>query len=1164
ELTADRFKRNVISQWSFVNGKFQKYNNSLNLTNEQCPMTNDYFFNLTNDQCLMTNDYFYSTGDLAKWLPDGNIMFLGRIDHQVKIRGFRIELGEIETALNEYPAINESATVVFKKDETQNLCAYVTMAGREELDTAALKEYLSKKLPAYMVPAYFIKIEKLPLTHNGKIDRKALSDGHLGALNAGQIQNNYLAPQNEIQGALASVWQEVLGLQKIGITDNFFSLGGESIKAIQIASRLAARGYRLEIALLFKYPTICQLWEYVKKKEMTLTVDQKPVSGEIKPIPIQKWFFEQNFSYSHHWNLAMMLHRVQGFNEEILKKVFLRLVEHHDALRIVLDPVGQTLLNKKVGDIVPTLEIHNLTTVLPSLLAERIEREAAQVQASIDLCNGPLIKTALFKTISGDHLLIVIHHLAIDGISWRILLEDISTAYEQAENGREIIFPPKTHSFQQWSEALGAYSRNLKLRQEYDYWRDLCTSAARIKEGEAKKEKEKGKLKDYYRCKIELPEEESRLFLNEAHKAYNTEINDLLLAALALALQECFCWRQMVIHLEGHGREPVVGPINIDRTVGWFTSLFPVFLEIREQDDLSMHIRRVKENLRKIPHHGLGYGILRYLADLTEAERLDLNIQARVGFNYLGRFDTDLQRTGFQRSPFGTGHSKSPMAEQIYGININGLTENAQLTFMINGNTGIFPGKQIETFAQCFKNALQKIAHHCSTINETILTPADFDMNDLELDELEIINENIPRHNTCKIYNLSPMQEGMLFHYLYDPQSRAYTMQLVYSLEGNLDVELLKKSYEQLVENREIFRTAFVYKGIKKPRQIILKTRAGEFTYHDLSGVEIGEQDEYFQEITANDRERGFDLLNDILFRFTLIKKSNEHYLLLVSNHHIILDGWSTNLWLKDLLIIYRSIKTGNVPRLENVPPYHNYIKWLAEQDKNAAHDYWRNYLAGCEGITQLQPLGNTSIHNTNNTYRRVQYVREIDKETAQQLTTLANRLGITLNAVLQVIWGVVLSRCTPGEDIIFGNVISGRSIPLESVEHIAGLFINNIPLRIMINEGQTFTGLARETGEKFVQAQSHGYLSLADVQAQAPKTIKDGRLFTHLFIFENYPVNKELTGIDFAIKRQFGIEHTEYDLNIMIIPRENLIFHLLYNENAYDESYILRLAGYI
>ncbi|MCP5103510.1 MAG: AMP-binding protein, partial [bacterium] len=715
----------------------------------------------------LTADKFYKsykTGDLCRWLPNGNIEFLGRIDHQVKIRGFRIELGEIETQLMTHDRVNEA--VVVDREDAQGdkyLTAYIVGAF---IETPQLKKYLSQTLPGYMIPSYFVQLETIPLSPNGKVNRKALPRPERGST------ETYEAPRTDVQRKLAVVWQEVLGVRQVGINDNFIALGGDSIKAIQVASRLSRYGYRLDIAHLFRHFTIEAVSGYVE--EISGTVDQSPVTGNIPIIPIQQWFLERKFFHSFHWNLAVMLHREDGFEPEILQKVFQRIAQHHDILRAALSPGGGELIIQSPHDFTFPLEVTDIIS----------DEEVNRVQASFDLSRGPLIKALSSKT----GLFLAAHHLVIDGVSWRILQEDISTGYEQAKQGREITFPPKTHSYKQWVETLNQYSRSGKLLQEYDYWKDICSNPVARFAGE------RGKLSDYYRYTVELDDTQTRLLLSDVNRAYNTGINDILLSALALALRENFRMENVVINLEGHGRENIAQGIDISRTTGWFTALFPVLSEAYEQDDLSMHIRRTKENLRRIPNRGIGYGVLRYLSPLPEARRRVLAVEPHICFNYMGRFDEKSGKDRVRRSSTDTGFSKSPQNEQIYKININGMVIDSKLTFVISGDTNTFQKKEIEAFGEGFKGNLEKIITHCTHVKEPVYSPADFDAPRLSIEELEILDNLFDIKNIAKIYHLSPMQEGMLFHHLYETGDHAYRVQLNYLLEGDIDAALFEQS----------------------------------------------------------------------------------------------------------------------------------------------------------------------------------------------------------------------------------------------------------------------------------------------------------------------------------------------------------------------------------
>jgi amino acid adenylation domain-containing protein/non-ribosomal peptide synthase protein (TIGR01720 family) len=1114
----------------------------------------------------------YKTGDLGRWLADGNIEFLGRMDNQVKVRGHRIELEEIQSILNKHNAVKESLVIAIKDETGQSsLCAYIVIepeVGKSEPGVLELREYLNQKLPGYMVPAFYIQLEKIPLTANGKLDRKALPKPG----DTGVTQFPYEPPQpgNDIQQKLVLVWQEVLRSEKIGINDNFFVIGGDSIKAIQIASRLSVHGYRLDISVLFKNPTIKQLWKHAHK--ISAEIDQNPVPGNIAPTPIQQWFMQWDFIDKHHWNMAVMVLREERFAPDILRQVFKRILEHHDLLRAVLSPDGRSLINKGIDDIEVPLEVTHLEAIEKDCqeLEARIRGQANRIQASIDIHRGPLIKIGLFKAPHGDHLLIVIHHLVVDGISWRILLEDISIGYRQAKAGEDIRFPAKTHSFKRWAEEINAYSRSGKLLREYDYWKEVCTSG--IMELSPADKGETGKLKDYYRYSTELSEEESHLLLNDVHRAYNTEINDILLSALGLAIMDSFAIKKVRIKLEGHGRENICPHIDISRTVGWFTSQFPVLLEVHESENqstdedssLASHIQHTKESLRNIPNKGIGYGILRCISGLPEPDREILKIEPEIGFNYLGQFDEDLTGAGFKKSPYSTGNSRSPESQPPHKININGMVVNRKLIFTFSSDSNTFTREQGEAFANCFKHNLQKIITHCLKIKEPCYTPGDFDAKGLDFAELAVIFRRFGKNNISKIYNLSPMQEGMLFHYLLDPRQQAYLVQLVFLLEGEMDAALCKKSYQQLVDQYDVFRTALVYKDIKQPRQVVLEQRETVFNYHDITNA--ADISKSLENIKSKDHQRGFHLSDDPLIRFNLIKTHQDKYTLIITFHHIIMDGWSTNLLMKDFITIYQRLKNNQPWEPGVVYPYLDYIKWLGEQDISAARRYWQDYLQGFDQVTRI-PVHEPHrvINNGENESREHMVV--IDKDIYRSLSALALQWNVTLNNVLQAVWCVILQRYTGADDIMFGNVTSGRNMSLPGIDRIIGLFINTIPMRIKIDDQQSAAQIAGQLQENLMESQTYGILSLGEVQGY---TAVEGQALEHLYIYENYPVDQEIrssqlaSSAGFKIAKRYSIEKTNYHLNLMIIPRSDLHLVWQYSEKVYAAWFVTALARHI
>jgi len=677
-------------------------------------------------------DRMYRTGDLARWLPDGNIEYLGRIDHQVKIRGFRIELGEIETELLKYPSIRETVVVAKEgKDGDKYLCAYIV--AEREVTISELRDHLSLELPDYMIPSYFVQLEKMPLSSNGKADRKALPEPNSN-MNTGI---EYIAPQNEREELLTQVWQEVLKVEKVGVKDNFFSLGGDSIKAIQVMSRLSQYGLNLEMRDLFTYPMIEDLCSHITL--ISRDVDQGMVEGKVGFTPMQSWLFEQSFTDKHHFNQAVMLYGKNGFDERIIRKVFSKLVEHHDALRMIIkaDAGNMVQFNRGLEGKFYSLEMVDVRN--RNNCRDIIEQEADRIQRSIDLSDGPLIKLGLFRTNAGDHLLIVIHHLIVDGVSWRIILQDLFSGYIQVQSNEEIKFVNKTNSFRDWSDGLAVYANSRELLNEIEYWIKLEeTHVKPLPKDKVVKGRRSG---DNGYIQIKLTEEETETLLRQVNSAYNTEVNDILLTALGLTVKEWTREDQVLVNLEGHGREKIIKDIDIARTVGWFTAQYPVILDMSGDRNLAYRIKSVKESMRQIPNKGIGYGILRYQTLPENKGALKFNLEPEINFNYLGQFDGDVNTELFTISGIPTGKSISPYMENLYAMDINGMVAKGRLILNFTYHKGEYENGTIIKIAKIFKENLLRIVDHCAGLESTEMTPSDFTLKSITLDDLEDLED---------------------------------------------------------------------------------------------------------------------------------------------------------------------------------------------------------------------------------------------------------------------------------------------------------------------------------------------------------------------------------------------------------------------------------------
>ncbi|UCH98078.1 MAG: non-ribosomal peptide synthetase, partial [Candidatus Aminicenantes bacterium] len=507
----------------------------------------------------------YTTGDLARWLPDGNIEFLGRLDFQVKIRGNRVELGEIENQLLHHPEVKEAVVVlkrVLKGDSppgnpgNQFLCAYIVFG---TVDTAELKQYLSRSLPDYMIPSYFVTLDRIPLTPTGKIDRQALPAPEV------KPTEIYTSPRNVKEKTLVKIWSEILGIEKdtLGIDDNFFEMGGDSIKALQLAARLKKYDLEMKVNSIFKHQTIRTLAKNIEKTKRE--IPQDTVKGEVALTPIQEWFFESYPGSNSHFNQAVMISRETGFKEEWTRRIFEKIVSHHDALRMIFKKEEDRVVQVNSGSEGEFyhLEVINLENTDHHDIESLVEKKSSQIQGGMDLTGGPLVRLGLFKTPGGDHLLIAIHHLVIDGVSWRILLEDFSTAYQQLEKGEDIRFQDKTDSYQYWSRKLREYAQSHQVLKELNYWQEIEESNLEPLPRDREIKEEDKIFAHVQTIEMVLDKENTLRLLKQTNRAYNTETKDILVTALALALADWAGITKILIHLEGHGREGIINDVDI-------------------------------------------------------------------------------------------------------------------------------------------------------------------------------------------------------------------------------------------------------------------------------------------------------------------------------------------------------------------------------------------------------------------------------------------------------------------------------------------------------------------------------------------------------------------------------------------------------------------------
>ncbi|HFQ92764.1 MAG TPA: non-ribosomal peptide synthetase, partial [Anaerolineae bacterium] len=685
----------------------------------------------------------YRTGDLCRYRSDGNIEFLGRVDHQVKIRGFRVELPEIEAALALHPAVRETAVTVQEKTPgSKRLVAYYTLAGDTAVTVTDLRQFLAEKLPAYMIPAFFVPLDAMPLTPSGKIDRRALPEPEQSRPD---LAAEFVAPQSEKETILADIWQAVLGLEQVGVHDNFFELGGDSILTIQVISRANQAGLHLSPRHFFAGPTISELAAAASAAPV-IQAEQGPVEGPVPLTPIQHWFFAQDLPQPHHWNQSLLLRVKQPLQRELLKTAVTHLTTHHDALRLRFTQAEDGWMQFNAPPEERTA-VHwfDLSHLPPAEQSAAITRHAAELQTGLDLSDGPLLRVAYFDlgAEQDGRLFIAIHHLAVDGVSWRILLEDLQLAYTQLAQRTAVQLPPKTTSYKAWAERLRDYAQSPVAWGELAYWLELGQIAVRplprdFSDG-------RNNEADSQTVTVSLTAAETEALLRDVPPVYRTEINDVLLTALAQALQSWTGSSSVLIDLESHGRADLFEDVDVSRTVGWFTAVYPVCLTSRP--DPGEALKTIKEQLRRVPHLGIGYYLLRYMSeDETVRQQLVALPQAEISFNYLGQFGQNLPEDApFAPAPEAPGPDRNLHSPRQYLIEIDGSIAGGQLQLTWSYSSQIHTSQTITRLANSFLAALRALITYCQAPAAGGLTPTDVPLANLDQKKLDKLMAKLNR-----------------------------------------------------------------------------------------------------------------------------------------------------------------------------------------------------------------------------------------------------------------------------------------------------------------------------------------------------------------------------------------------------------------------------------
>jgi amino acid adenylation domain-containing protein/non-ribosomal peptide synthase protein (TIGR01720 family) len=1081
------------------------------------------------------SERMYRTGDICRYRADGVIEYQGREDGQVKLRGFRIELGEIESVLRQHPDIQDAAVKVWSHGQNKRLVAYL-VSKSEDLEQTVKQQV--QQLPDYMRPSQCVRIEQLPLTTSGKLDRKALKEPEI------KVQQQYRPARNDLEQTLVQIWQDVLKQPRIGIDDNYFELGGDSILSIQIVARARQAGISIDLKQLFSAQTIAVLAESAAVAEQ-YTAEQGLVTGPVACTPIHHYFFSSVRQEAGHFNQSVLLEVSADIDADILRHALAALLEHHDVLRIQvrrLEPIELFITAEYDPDAV--LKVKTFSQ------AADLSEQARQIQASFDLIGSPLLRVVLFKSAEGNsqgRLLLVLHHLLVDGVSWRILLEDLNRAYLVASSRQQIQLPKKTTAFTDWASRLQQWAKTLPDR---DYWQHYCRHQFAQLPLDRSVDTEIT-LADTTTRQLQFDNEITRTLM-QAPRLLQASVEEVLLAALLETLWQWLGKKTLSIELEGHGRENLFADLDVSRTVGWFTTLFPLAVEANHE----MALTAVKSALRNLPHRGLSYGVLRYLSGQSDLQQQLQAVEQRstgIRFNYLGRFENARQDSVFiGQAQEARGEERS--GKQSFGLlmDFNSAVHQDCLQLDLRYSPLQFDSKTIEQLLAGFKQQLIRIL-------DLTAARSQFELVSLSDQRLKNIQT---RGAVQDIYPLSPLQHGLLFHSVYAQESSSYLQQVSWRFNGQLQVDCWQQAWQQLIQRHPILRTGFDWPGAEQPLQVVFDQVPFVWQDIDYSGKDQAEQMRLVESFLQQDRQEPFDIKAMPLVRFALLRLSSTHTVFVWSYHHILLDGWSLPKLIEDVFAIYAAEVTGKQPRLTERRSFHDYIAWLQDQDSATMETYWRKQLGSFSNVNKLAiDLGGDS-HIQQAEFNQTLAVLEPDFTAA--IHAFAQQQRVTVNIVLQAAWVVLLSRYCSSRDILFGLTVSGRPSGLDQVGDMLGLFINTVPVRAQLSADQTLEQLLQQLMSDSLEREPFSYVQLAELQRWSQVQAGQG-LFDSLFIFENYPMDETLDKQSSVLQlNDFQVyEQTDLPLTLLITPGKQLTLKISYQQQRFEAEAIQQLLAH-
>jgi amino acid adenylation domain-containing protein/non-ribosomal peptide synthase protein (TIGR01720 family) len=1068
------------------------------------------------------HERYYRTGDIVSCDSANEFYFKGREDNQVKVKGYRVELEEVETTILSIEGI-EQAVVILKNSGMPDAFLVAYYSGIPK-DHVTIRGQLSKSLPHYMVPKYIESMTQWPLLTNGKVDRQALQSAVLQVKKQNKNTNAKL-PQDHKQLALANVWQSILQVSDVDITESFFAAGGDSISAIKLVGELARVGWKITAKDIFVEHTIVGISQ--KMIKLSESERYENISGDVPLLPIQKSFLDEQNQHWLQFNQAVGIKLHINVDETKLGLAIDVLASQHDVLRMGItqneDQVTVSV-NDKINSVDAMIHRYTIDDFASAKWQSIVNKHQAAFLSPSD-CLWQLLLVE-HSSEQQQYLVWICHHFIIDAVSWQVLLTDFAAVIQSIDIGNAGVLPDKTAPITLWHEKLSAWGHKLDSKI-HSYWQEQIVDFNQASFSILAEEN----VASTQVVSSLLPNNIIEEFLKLGRQKLAMTDQELLLALFSQAIGHSLNINKIAFVMENQGRLAHQDLPDVSRTLGWFTATYP-FVSYLSTDPLA-DLVQLKDRFRTVPDQGLSFSVLKHIA--TNDVSLDWRTHTAICFNFFGKthHKKHQNETPFSPANIPLGNNQHPALKRSFAMAINcSLTEDG-LQYSIDYGESAFTRDTIVLL----NNELANIAKSfVLVLNETKQqqTLSDFQLVDISSATLKDVLQQFDKIDA--LYPATPMQYGMVYHALMDDID-VYVPQSHVRFSGEFDATIFLTAWQNIIARYQVLRSCF-YLADEQVLHVILPSS-------DMP-VSIKQRDQISGDIEAykdSIASQGFDLTSAPLMRLDIVNQ-NEFVDVIWTHHHSILDGWSIPIIFNELMAVYLDLLVGKEPEEHYPCQYGRYILWLNQQDKSQALNYWHQQLSLLENKSEL----GFEYQSARNNLGYITQDLKCSDSLTQQLVVYAKKHNVTLNTLIQASWAWLVAKYSGESVVCYGTTVSGRPNEVTNAQNMVGLFINSLPVVTQVDDSQSISNWLQSLQLTLSACEQYGFVPLTDIASTVDKRGVD--LFEALFIFENYPrdVTAAQGSDDAAVKitKQQTKEHTNYPLTIMVAADNQLHIRLV------------------